>query len=227
MNKIISLFVCFGILFSLVSCTKIGGGGNDEVYSVTVTFSRQLTDRGDMLAVASYLVENSKLEYPSAAFDYEGDESCFRYSLIAWGGKRSPADNLDFVSPYNCTAMISGYIILNNYECQCDDWIVNSGGCVIQDGGIPREERNPELCMVTYSVLLGKNEHFEGINDRSLITVVRAVYEDVDSTSYYHDVHYKVLYDGKEILYFSTCVPLDDTIISLFVDHLVIFSNPD
>lgn len=218
-KKLLCLFICISVLFTLMSCDKDTGKSTGEYYPVGVLTSYDISDYDTAYEILSHLKNRNALDYNSIIFDYEGEEFDFQYSILAFHGKKNPTDAFDFISSESATGYIRGYVILNNRECCCEDWIKENGGCVIQN---TNTQKHVDKCILTYTEKIGIYEPFPEITDRSLLSIIDLEPNETPGIVH-HDVEYAVEYDGVEILRFETCVPVDEDIRSLFINHLVVF----
>ena len=72
-----------------------------------------------------------------------------------------------------------------------------------------------DLCILKYEITTNS---IPEVIDASLLT-----FEPKNATGYNDTYHVK--YDGQPLCTIYTCVPLDDTIRSLFTEHLVIYEK--
>ena len=212
---IIIIFLCISIL--TVSSLLIITRYNSKFFDFYV--SKDIESQEEYSELVNYLSENGKFRYYSYGFDYTGNDFEFVYRLTAWGGKRDYENLVDFVSPRKCTAYLHGYIILNSYECQCDD----KTDCAVKKIAASQNDFHIEddKCIILYESPYGKKSGYPAITDRSLLTV--EPYE-ADESNASTNIKYCVKYEGITLFTFFSCVPVDDAISSLFIDHLIIYT---
>lgn len=216
LKRLLCILLCFTILCMFAGCINSPTG----CYTTDEEVPYQIDNFNDAVGVMEYLIKNGKHNRHSVLFNYSGDEFEFRYAVIATGAKKEASDAIDFVSPSQTEGNIQGYIVLNNHTCNCD-----RNECVIQThgqhyGAFRDEQKNAEKCILIYDICVTNGETMPTITDRSLLQIVD---HDIPEGTNGYDVTYILTYDGQEILKFYTCVPLDDTIRSLFTEHLVIY----
>ena len=212
---IVTVILCISI--SIVTYLLILARHNNKFYNFYV--SKDIESYEEYSALVAYLSENGTFGYYSYGFDCTGNDFEFVYRLTAWGGKRIYENLVDFVSPRKCTAYLHGYIILNNYECQCTD----KNDCAVKRIASSQNDFHIEdgKCIILYESPYGKKSGYPAITDRSLFTV--EPYE-ADESNPYTNIKYCVKYDGIMLFTFFSCVPVDEAIRSIFVDNLIIYT---
>ena len=250
-KRILCVLLCFALLCSFAGCKKEDvtpapdgeQSGNptdepnnppsnnvlypsfdpsDECYPYGMPVVNELPDDATAKGIADYLKENNKISKTFFLFDYEGDDFDFTYYLITAYGKKQATDLYDLVSPSKSQGCFDGHIILNNYECQCNEiTLARWGECEVHYANLYNsweDNVHPDACVLKYTVWASKIDSIPGTIDASLLTFEPEFDDD-------YNIDYYVKYDGQVICVISTCVPLDDTIRSLFTEHLVIYEK--